>query len=105
VCVYERERERERERARERKRERERERERQTDRDRDFCKSSYKSQVWRFTPVILATWEAEIEKTAVPGQPGQKETLTQKKFKQKGLEPWFKWESTSYKWDTKFKPS
>jgi hypothetical protein len=43
-------------------------------------------------PIVLATWEAEIRRMAVQGQPGQivcKTALT--KPEQNGLEAWFKW--------------
>jgi hypothetical protein len=41
-----------------------------------------------FTPIILATWEAEIGRTEVPGQPRQifPETSSPKLLEQNGLE-------------------
>jgi hypothetical protein len=38
-------------------------------------KKQKKSPVWWLTPVILATWEAEIQRIMVPGQPGLKKSL------------------------------
>jgi hypothetical protein len=40
--------------------------------ERIFClKKIIKARYWWLTPVILATQDAEIRKTAVPSQPGQ----------------------------------
>jgi hypothetical protein len=35
-------------------------------------KSSIRSQAWRLTPVILATWEEAIRRVMVPSNPWQK---------------------------------
>jgi hypothetical protein len=51
-----------------------------------MIKSSLRAGLWWFTPVILATQEAEIKRIAVQSQPRQivRETLPQKKPSQKG---------------------
>jgi hypothetical protein len=46
----------------------------------------------QLTPVILATWEGEIERIRVPGQllPGNYEKFPEKLCEQNGLKLWLK---------------
>jgi hypothetical protein len=51
------------------------------------------SWVQWLTPIILAAWEAEIRRLAVPGQPRHviPETPSPKQPEQNGVEVWLKW--------------
>jgi hypothetical protein len=52
----------------------------------------FPARCWWLPPVILATWEGEIRRIAVPGQPGQilQGTPSSKQLEQNGLQVWLK---------------